>query len=416
MENIQFLNKKEVSQLPHTPGVYAFQSREKLLYVGKATDIQQRVKSHFQKSNYRDNLFVEKVQKVGFIKTRSDIEALLLESQLIKKYNPKYNIMWRDDKRFFFVGITQEKLPRVFITHQPKRKGVKYIGPFVSGRPLKKALRALRKIFPYYTTKNHPKKPCPWCHLGLCPGPNPDTNEYQENIKKLVSVLKGKQKSVLKKMEKEMKETAKKQNYEKAAKLRDRKEALENIMAHARIIREFKKKEINWPKIERSLQKLLDIKRSLSRIEAYDISNIQGKEATGSMVTFIGGKPEKNLYRKFKIKKIKKPNDVGMIEEVLSRRFQHQEWGLPDIMLIDGGKAQLNTAIKAKDEKSETKNIKVVSLAKNKNNLYIEGRKDYVLLKNLPRDVSDLWLRLRDEAHRFAITYHKKLREKELFS
>ncbi|MBD3208461.1 MAG: hypothetical protein GF370_03335, partial [Candidatus Nealsonbacteria bacterium] len=222
---------------------------------------------------------------------------------------------------------------------------------------------------------------------------------------------KGRRKSVSKDMKKRMKELSEKREYEKAALLRDRIESLDKIIAHARIIREFKIKR-GWSKREKRLKKLLGIKDDISRIEAYDVSNIQGKKATGSMVVFIEGEPDKILYRKFKIKRERKPNDIAMLKEVLSRRFNHPEWKFPEIILIDGGKAQLNVAIRVKNKNKRTKDIKVVSVAKKDNRLFIEGRESPLFLRNLPRTISNLILKTRDEAHRFAIKYHKNLREK----
>lgn len=201
-----------------------------------------------------------------------------------------------------------------------------------------------------------------------------------------------------------MKIASKEQDYEKAAKTRDKIVYLEKIMRNARIF------EPN--KADSTLQSILKTEKPISRIEAYDISNIQGQEATGSMVTFIQGKPSKSFYRKFKIKLQAKPNDVAMIKEVLSRRLKHKEWPYPDLILIDGGIAQLNTAIKVKNEIN--KNIKAVSLAKKQNKLFIEGKKKPILLKTLPKEIFNLVLHLRDEAHRFAIAYHRKLRTNAL--
>jgi len=421
MERFKFLKKEEVSNLPKTSGVYAFKSKREILYIGKAINIKERVKNHFQKSSFRDNLFIDKVENVGFIKTNSEIAALILEANLIKKYQPKYNIMWRDDKNFFYVGITKQNLPRIFITHQTKKEKIKngkqtvFIGPFVDGTSLKKTLKILRKIFPYYTVKKHSRLPCTWCHLGLCPGPNPDEKKYKKNIKNLISILKGKSAPVLKSLKKEMKKAAKLQEYEKAAGLRDKIQALQRTISHAKIFEEIKAKKDKWEKIEKELKKILKTKKKILRIEAYDVSNIQGQKATGSMVTFIQGNPEKDFYRRFKIKSIDKPNDIAMIEEVLERRFKHLEWKMPDVILIDGGKAQLNIAIKTKNRNRKTKNISVISLAKKQNKLYIENRKDPILLKKLSKEVADLIVQIRDEAHRFAITYHRKLRKKELF-
>ena len=409
MEKFKFLPKDRLQRLPKNPGVYALKNGGKFLYIGKAFNIKGRVKNHFSKPAYRDNLFLNQVQKVGFLKTDSEIEALLLEAKLIKKYQPKYNILWRDDKNFFHVGITKETFPRVFLTHQPKPKAT-YLGPFVEGRPIKQTLRLLRKVFPYYTVKNHAKTPCLYCQINLCPGPHPDIKEYKKNIKNLVSVLKGKKKSVLQKLKKEMRSASWLQDFEKAAQMRDQISSLERVFSHATIFEEIR--EDDWRKTQKIFQGLLKIKREISRIEAYDISNIQGKQATGSMITFIKGAPNKNFYRKFKIRIEEKPNDIAMIKETLSRRLKHPEWPFPDVILIDGGKAQLNAA-----QLTITNHqlpIPVIALAKKKNELYLEDRKKPILLKTLPREIFNLILRLRDEAHRFAIIYHRKLRKKAL--
>ena len=423
MEKFKLLKKERLSKLPKSEGVYALKRGRSFLYIGKAINIGERVKNHFRSPGYKDKFFIDQVEKIGYIKKHSEIEALILEANLIKKYKPKYNIVWRDDKKFFYVGITKEDLPRVFITHQIKKEGVgkkeraKYIGPFVEGTALKKTLKFLRRIFPYYTVKKHPKTSCPWCHLAMCPGPNTNKKEYKKDIKSLVSILKGKSRSVLKNLKREMKKASDSQNYEKAAQVKNQIMAFERVILNAKVIEDFEKKQKKWQEIEKIFKKILKTKGSISRIEAYDVSNIQGQKATGSMVTFIKGKPEKNFYRKFKIKISGKPNDVAMIKEVLSRRFEHSEWGLPDLILIDGGKAQLNVALWVKNKKQKIKSkIKVVSLAKKENRLYIEKRKRPLLLNNLPREISNLILQLRDEAHRFAISYHRKLREKALLN
>lgn len=233
---------------------------------------------------------------------------------------------------------------------------------------------------------------------------------------------------------------SKKQHYERAAELRNQISALENVMENARIIAWENPQDqcLNfqaytyflrggWKAIENELKKILGIKRRISRIEVYDIANIQGQQATGSMVVFVDGKPAKDLYRKFRIRLPAKPNDVAMIKEVVARRLRHEEWNLPDAMLIDGGRAQLNAATAAKNEslkylsKSDGRQkltnileIKAAALAKKHNELFIEGRKKPILLKNCPQDVANLILRLRDEAHRFSRAYHHHLRSKTL--
>lgn len=440
-----YVKRKNINTIPKTAGVYVFSKEKEILYIGKAINIRDRVKNHFHKSSYRDNLFIDQVTRVGWLETQSDIDALLLESQLIKSCQPKYNVMWKDDKGYFYVAITKEKLPRVFLTHQPERKSPVatpgraslyrahpkgshmaitvarppkttqvVFGPFVDGKAIKQVLRLLRRVFPYYTAKKHPVLLCPYCHIGLCPGPNPDAKEYGQNIKNLVAVLRGRRISVLKNLKKSMERASTEQDFEKAAVLRDQVFSLENVASHA----------IRWqPSQNTALPKPWS---EYTRIEAYDISNIQGKQSTGSMVTFLKGKPAKEWYRKFKIHPVIRPgapsndgahpNDYAMIEQVISRRLKHTEWPYPDLMLIDGGKGQLSSTLKAistliRLSYPHLNRIKVVALAKRHNELFFPGKKESILLKDLPQKVSNLLLYIRDEAHRFAITYHRKLRK-----
>jgi len=389
MNKFKFINQP--NRLPKIPGVYAFKKGKKLIYVGKAVNIKERVKNH-QK-------LLKQTKQIGYIKTDSELEALILEASLIKKYKPKYNTSWKDDKNYFFLASTKERFPRIFITHQTKQKN-NYLGPFVDGSSLKKALAILRKVFPFRSCQTLPKKPCLWYQLKLCPAPCVLTTELcQKNSRNILKILRGGKSQVLNNLKREMKTASKKQDYEKAARLRDQRNYLERIMNNAGIFKN------NGPTLER----ILKTKKPISRIEAYDVSNIQGKEATGSMVTFVGNRPDKNFYRRFKIKIQGKPNDTAMIREVITRRMKHKEWPCPDLIVIDGGKAQLNAAVKSKN-----KNIKAVSLAKKENKLFIEGRKKPILLKSLPKETFNLMLRLRDEAHRFAIAYHRKLRTKVL--
>lgn len=408
MERFKFTVKNKIGELPKTSGVYVFKSGADLIYIGKAINIQNRVKNHFQQPSYRDDLFISKVNKIGYFETGSEIEALILEANLIKKYQPKYNVVWRDDKNYFYVAITKSERPIIYVAHQ-KNDDAEYIGPFVEGTALKKTLRFLRRVFTYYTTKKHPKTNCLYCHLGLCPGPNPDFAEYKKNIKKLVLILKGKRSAVLNSLKREMKSLSKESKFEEAGKIRDRIYNLQQIMSHTHVIESSQLP--TKPELAKILQAIIGERKPVSKIECYDVSNIQGKFATGSMIVFIDGKPDKSQYKKFRIRMENEPNDIAMLKETLTRRMSHPEWQYPDAMLIDGGKAQLNIAIKSKEG---AKNIKILSIAKGRQELFVEGRKDPILLKSLPQDVYNLIVRLDDEAHRFAITYHKKLRERAI--
>lgn len=442
MINFKFVKTGEIKKIPENSGVYCFKNKE-ILYIGKAVNIRERVINHFSQPGFRENTFLNRTKRIGFIKTDSEIEALLLEALLIKKYQPKYNVMWRDDKNYFFVGIIKEDFPCVFITHQPqklktnstgrKQKNLKlkisYVGPFIDGKTLRQTLKILRKVFPFRSCcigtvgKTLPKKPCLWYQLDRCPAPcllksslgkqirsakDNMKKDCQNNIRNIVKILNGEKNKVLDNLKREMKMAAKSREFEKASKIRDKIYALERIIFHSRVLKE---KAEEWEKTEEKLKKILKLKKKILRIEAYDVSNIQGQEATGSMVTFIKGEPSKDFYRKFKIKISGKPNDVAMLKEIIKRRLKHKEWTYPDLILVDGGITQFTAA------KSESKNSKIpiTALAKKKNELFIDRRKS-ILLKNLPREIFNLILRLRDEAHRFAISYHKKLRKVKTFN
>ncbi|MDA1337290.1 MAG: UvrB/UvrC motif-containing protein [bacterium] len=436
MEKFIYSPKSKLNELPKAPGVYALSSPKTILYIGKASNLKERVKNHFTGPTYRDDLFIKSVTKIGYIKTESDIDALLLESRLIKKGQPRYNVMWKDDKKYFYVAITKEELPRVFLTHQPvvpklslgapklSLGTAEYIGPFVEGKAIKRVLRLLRKVFPYYTqpqrsgagytAKKHPPLLCQYCHLQLCPGPAPDTKKYKKNIQGLIAVLKGKKTSVLKKLEKDMGLAAKNQDFEKAVELRDQFLALERIVSHARLLALEGSPSLNWSTMEKDLAKLFSTTKKITRIEAYDISNIQGKESTGSQVTFVKGVPAKEHYRKYKIHITGKANDFAMMEELVKRRLSHPEWPYPQIILIDGGKGQLSSALKALPKLSLGSSIQVVALAKKQNELFFPGKSKPILLKDLPRPLEHMFLHIRDEAHRFAISYHRLLRKKAM--
>ena len=434
MEKFNFLKRDKIKQLPKTSGVYAFKKGEEFLYIGKAANIKKRVKNHFSQPTFRDNLFLKNIKKVGYIKTDSEIEALILEAKLIKKHSPLFNILWKDDKKYFFVAQTKEEFPRIFITHQPKQKSkqkIRYVGPFVEGKALKETLKTLRRVFPYRSCVRLPKKPCLWYQLDRCPAPCllksrlgeqipiAKTNlkkECQHNTRNIIKILEGKKQRVVKNLKKRMTSFSKKQDYKNAAKTKRQLEALGKILAHARVLQSLRPTgDKDWSQTQKELKKLFAI--NIERIEAYDISNIQGAQASGSMVVFKKGIPDKNSYRKFKIKSTEQPNDVAMIKEVLKRRLKHPEWPYPQLILIDGGKAQLNAAKETLDKSGLNKKvhlIKLASLAKKENKLFLENKRMPVKLSSLAQSLEFLILFARDEAHRFAQKYHHKLREIDL--
>ncbi|MDP2641293.1 MAG: UvrB/UvrC motif-containing protein [Candidatus Yanofskybacteria bacterium] len=421
--------KEHMSALPKGAGVYAFLKGKELLYIGKASNLRTRVKNHFQRASWRDTLFIDQAETICWKETSSDIDALLLESELIQKHQPRYNVMWKDNKSYLSVAISKDPLPRVSIVHQRQLKEQEEtIGPFVDGSALRRALRVLRSAFPYYTQpqrrgagytqRTHPRLACPYCHLGLCPGPDPDEKKYRRDIKNLIAVLKGKKTTVLKTLNASMQKAAKNQEYEQAARIRDQIEALERIFAHSFILsrQDRNREEFETPTLSALAQKLketLGTKKEIRRIEGYDISNIQGNQATGSMVVFQDGNPEKVSYRKFKIKITGHPDDFAMMEELLSRRMKHTEWPYPDLFLIDGGKGQLSSALKAfNGAKLRLTKTHIAALAKQQNEIFLPGRATSILLSSVSPEIRNLLMRVRDEAHRFAISYHRKLMSK----
>ncbi|QQG45311.1 MAG: GIY-YIG nuclease family protein [Candidatus Sungiibacteriota bacterium] len=416
-------------QAPSSAGVYMFKSgSDRPLYIGKAVNLKKRLASYFRK-NIGGKARYLRGGTIGieWIETPNEFAALIKEAELIKKYRPKYNILLRDDKNYFYVGATKEKFPRLFTTHQPAQN-THFIGPFTSGVALKTALKFLRRIFPYCTCKKPHKRRCLTSQIGRCLGyccvkaqtpAERKIKEYGGNIKNIMAILQGKKKHVILLLKKEMRAAVKKQEFERAATLRDQVSGLENIFGHAQLLEVrlpvgSRTSVGSWRKIEKNLRTILATKKKISRIEGYDISNIFGSAATGSMVVFSNGMPVKSKYRKFKIKTIHQSNDIAMLQEVLRRRFQHKEWSFPDLILIDGGKPQLNAALAILRKSYFSREVrlsKVVSLAKREEDLFIPGRKHPIRLRILPQETSYFFQRIRDEAHRFAKQYHQKRRE-----
>ena len=445
--------KKTISCLPPKPGVYFFKdNRGKALYAGKALNLKNRVLSYLKTKDVRLKKMLEKARSLSYKTTDSEIEALISESQFIKKLKPKYNIVLRDDKQYFFVGFTQEKFPHIFIGHQstPATSNTRQatsIGPFTDGTALKTSLRFLRNIFPHCTCKQKHNLPCLNYHIGNCLGVcclkqlavsaqfqdtkfNIQTPKiYQNNIKAIKDILTGKRTSLVKNLETEMKKLAKEEKLEQAIELRNKLKKLKRVFENAQIIAKLKTNSFptlsrihdkieTKPKESKTLKQLaeiLNIKTLIIRIEGYDISNIQGANAVGSMVVFTDGQPNKNEYRKFKIRSKNTPNDTAMLSEIIQRRFKHSEWRFPDLIVVDGGKNQLNAVIKTINNQRLT--IPIIALTKNEKHLghkIIMTNNKEIPLSHLPPQVKNLLLNIDGEAHRFAVSYHRRLRSKNI--
>ncbi len=388
----------KIKRFPDAPGVYMMRGKNRqLLYIGKASSLKRRVLSYFQRpQETRIEQMLTQIQNIELKKTDSVIEALFLENDLIKKYKPKYNVKLKDDKTFLGIFITDEEWPRVMPARitQKLPKG-EFYGPFPSAGQVREALQIIRKIFPFRVScVPMSGKPCFEYHLGMCPGVcagKLEKKEYQKTVCQIRMFFKGKKKSVILDLKKDMKALAKKMEYEKAAKLRDKIFALKHIQDVALIAEE----QMLYPQ---------DIPM---RIEAYDISNISGAFAVGSMVVFTEGLIDKSQYRKFKIKSVEGADDIKSLKEILDRRLNHKEWPMPDLIIIDGGKGQVGGAQEIL--KSHRLNIPIIGIAKGPG----RDKNEFIGAESLSFD-KKLLLRVRDEAHRFAIEYYRLRHRKGL--
>lgn len=384
--------------LPDSPGVYLMKdARGAILYIGKAGNLRRRVSSYFERPrNSRIEQLVQKISKVNYEKTGTALEALILEAELIKKFQPPFNVREKDDASFLYVEITKEYFPRVLLVRgKEEARGLRY-GPFTSASNIREAMKILRRIFPW--SVHDPSKigrfnrPCLDYELGLCPGACVgaiDRESYSRNVKNLKLIFDGKKKKVLTSLRKEMVALSGKLEFEKAEKVRRQIFGLQHIQDVAMITEE------GGPQFVKG--------KNGFRVEGYDISNISGSSAVGSMVVFVDGRPDKDQYRKFRIRIFGKPDDTGMLKEILARRLRHREWALPDIILIDGGKGQVNAAKKTLYEVGVK--LPVIGIAKG------PKRKKNEFIGKVPDNVSEKELvKVRDEAHRFAVSYHRRLR------
>lgn len=414
--------KKIVKKLPQTPGIYQFTDENgRLIYVGKAKSLRKRVASYFAGKNLgpKTNLLVKNITNIKIIKVFSEFEATLLEAQLIRDHQPFFNQQSKDDKSPIYIKITDDKIPIVQTTRvQKPQKGVFLKGPFPSSKTTRDILKITRRIFPYCHHKN-PQNPCLFVHLGLCPYPYKSVfakKQYAANIKRIKKLLWGKSNELISELKKDMDKFSKNQQYEKAGETKKTISQLEFLSTTYHAPKEFLDRptlvdDISLAKLK-SLKKVLGLSKIPRRIECYDISNISGKLATGSMVVFTNGQEDKDEYRRFKIRFSQKADDYQMLKEILSRRFKN-EWQMPDLIIIDGGRGQLNSALSVLNNLKLT--ISVISLAKKFEEIYAPYQ---ILPIKLPKEspARQLVQEIRDEAHRFAITYHKFLRSNELFN
>lgn len=411
------------SQVPKKPGIYIYKDKDgSVIYVGKAVDLYSRVSSYFSKSwhDIKTTKLVENIADIETVIVESEIEALILEANLIKKFMPHYNIRLTDDKDYLYVVITDEQFPQIRTARKKDLiKVKKWFGPYPSATTVKQTLKKLRRIFPWCqnpqgSRTNKTGKPCFYFHINQCPGAcigSISKEEYMKIIRRFSKFLDGKKAELLDELSKEMTSLSKDLKFEEAQRIKRIIEGINYVTAPTKISNYLVNPnfldDLNQNSLE-ELQKVLNLPEFPTRIEAYDISNFQGKEATGSMVVLTNGEIDKSQYRRFKIKISGKPNDFAMHAEMMGRRLKHSEWQMPQLFLIDGGRGQVNADLPVLQKNGI--NIPIYGLAKREEWIYPpEGE-----VIKLPKKSLALRLlqKIRNESHRFAITYHKKLRSK----
>ncbi len=403
-------------ELPDTPGVYLMKDGQgTIIYVGKATSLKRRVRQHFERPH---SGFIEEmtrlVHTIDYIQKPTALEALILEANLIKHYWPKYNIRDKDNRSFLYLVFTKEDFPKPLLVRgtdlgdDSAKKYKTVFGPYTSPRSLRAALDLMRKVFPWSTCTPGQKRPCFYVHLKQCPGvciQSIEKKAYQKIIRDMMKFFEGKKDDLLKQYTREMKTAAKEKRFEEAAMLRNRVFFLEHIQDIAMMKRE--DEDVDKMKMGEATVSLY------GRIEGYDISHISGTSTVASMVVFENGAPAKAEYRKFRIRSVSGPNDVASIRETLMRRFRHPEWPRPDLLLIDGGRSQVQVAEEVVHHQGV--GIPVVGIAKGperKRNDIVCARQNLELCR-LCEQHRDLLVSVRDEAHRFAMAYHRQTRKRQ---
>ena len=406
--------KAKVARVPEAPGVYFFKDAAgTILYIGKAKSLKKRVSSYFnRKLDGKTQLMVAKIADLEFRLTPSESQAQILEASLIRAHQPRYNIDLKDDKSFPWIKITHEDFPTVSVCRRklidPHDAAV-YFGPYTNADLLREALKLVRRIFGFRTCLRLPSRPCLYYRLKLCPGPcvkKITAPGYHEIIAQIQLFLDSNYNELIKILTKKMLRASKERKFEIAAGLRDQISALGAMNQKGG-----KPRGLNG--LER-LQHLLKLKHLPLKVEGFDISNISGREATGAMVSFWWGQPDKNNYRRFRIKTVSAIDDYAMLKEVVRRRYMRllaEKQGLPDAILIDGGRGHLSAACAALGEMGIA--LPIVSIAKDQENIYLNGVREPIRLEEADPALN-LIRRIRDEAHRFAVSYHHVLRRKKI--
>ena len=424
------------SEIPEKPGVYVFRDRfGTVIYVGKAVNLRRRLGNYFQparreRADVKTRSLIKSIDDWAFHVVRNEEEALILESRLIKDYAPKYNILMRDDKRYPLLRLNmQDKFPTFTkVRFERKNDPAMYFGPFPNGSALQSTLEFILRRFKLRsckydepdeeTIKRCMKRAVKDCSAPCCGKISPE--DYRKKVEDALEVLKGNIKELCAELDEEMKQAAAELKFEKCAAIRDVKQNLLAVFGPK--VRRFDNAELperddaaSGIAAMKQLQKELGLAKALDCIICFDISNIMGTLAVASMVCFRNGRPDRSSYRHFRIRTVEGSNDFAMMKEAITRHFSrliNENKPLPDLLVVDGGKGQLSSAVDALVE-IKCPVLPVIGLAKREEEIFLPGRSESVLLSRSNPALKILQA-LRDEAHRFAITYHKSLRHKLL--
>lgn len=422
------ISREQAKPLPSTFGVYLFKNGDEVLYVGKSVNIKARVNSHIEnaKLDRKEHLIVSNSDKIEFILTDNEFKALILESELIKKFTPKYNVRWRDNKSYLYIKITvDEVFPKVLISRREKKGKAQYFGPFSSTALVRDLISDIRHIVPFCTQPSVTRNSCFYSKIHLCdPCPNSirtlsvgneyeiKKKQYRSNIARVIRILRGGLKTFLADLYRDLKKYSREQKYEEAIKIRNKIFRMERLIHYPLTSHDF-----HSSPDKDFVQSLLAILNQyfpnmnrLRRIETYDISNLGEKNQTASMVVATDGRIDKSQYRKFRIENPKLRSDFERLKEVIGCRLR-QKWTRPDLMVIDGGQPQLEAV--SEILKAENVMIPLIGIAKNPDRLVV-GVGNYPVVRPPIRNPGFSLIRLmRDESHRFARKYHLQLRERD---
>ncbi|OGV35342.1 MAG: hypothetical protein A2020_06375 [Lentisphaerae bacterium GWF2_45_14] len=418
-------------EIPAKPGVYIYRdSFGSVIYVGKAVNLRKRMSQYFRPSSARMadpklRSLIKSIDSWEFHVVKNEDESLLLESSLIKKYMPRYNVLLRDDKRFLMIKINlNEKFPKLYLARIRKDDGMKYFGPFPKGSILRETVAFLTRRFGLRSCKSvipseNDKKHCLARIIKDCSCPcsgviSPE--DYRSRVESMLDILNGNVKDILSEIKEEMLKSSSLKKFEAAAKWRDIASGIEEVFGpRNRSFRYASIKSESGSEAVNDLQNVLKLSSPPDPIEGFDISNIGGELAVGGMVSFKNGRPDKKNYRRFRIKSVHQIDDFAMIKEVIRRRFSRlidEKLPLPGLVMIDGGKGQLNAALEALCELKSSP-IPVIGLAKKNEEIFVPGIPEPIVLDR-HRPALKLLQSVRDEVHRFSIQYHRELRLKRI--